>query len=282
MWRKKKKRSRFLSRNFAYMQSALRRPLLTAVHHRSLWTKATASGRDIKECIATVCEPWKDKRANACIALVSKSFSDYGNVVHELNERLQPSTLVGAVVDRVAGLQHGITLYVGDEDEKVVGFHTADTRERHKVRSISVGRWGRIEDFDRLRFQGNKLNEYGWDAFGTISRPAQQYALPPPLAGCTDTPSFIFMASDNEPDQLLQALDHHYPNATKVGTWRVKDRVTYRLKKIVFESLASLVHLRHSSQASHICSLTRSMLKWELVSWAWPPSVNQERMRMSL
>lgn len=199
------------------MQSAIRRHLLASSRQRrSLWTRATASGKDLKECIATVCAPWKNKRINACIALVSKSFNDYSNVARELNEQLTPATMVGAVVDRVAGLQHGVTLYIGSEDEEVVGFHIADSRERHKVRSISVGRWGRVEDFDRLRFQGNKLDESGWDVFGTISRPAQHHVLPQSLQGCSDMPSFIFMASDNEPDHLLQALDHHYPQTTKV------------------------------------------------------------------
>ncbi|KAI8148353.1 hypothetical protein BJV82DRAFT_663733 [Fennellomyces sp. T-0311] len=192
----------------------LLRAFITRSSRRTLWTSVTATARTTDECIQQAASVVQ-KDPHVCVALVSKSFPDYKSVTKQLATRLRSKYTIGCVVDHVPGTKHGISLLLGDTD--VVPFHVPDNSERHKVRNISVGRWGSVEDFDRLRFQGNKLNENGWDAFNTISRPAHQVALPSTLQSQTGTPSFVFLASDNEPDQLLNALDHHFPQTPKIG-----------------------------------------------------------------
>ncbi|KAI9490806.1 hypothetical protein BDB00DRAFT_836199 [Zychaea mexicana] len=182
---------------------------------RSLWTSATATARTTEECIQQAASKLSMKDPNVCVALVSKTFPDYRAVTKQLAAHFNAKYTIGCVVDHVPGVKHGISLLLGDTD--CVPFHIPDSQQREKVRTISVGRWGRVEDFDRLRFQGNKLNDDGWDAFNTISRPAHQVALPSTLQTRSETPSFVFMASDNEPDQLLHALDHHFPDIPKIG-----------------------------------------------------------------
>ncbi|KAI9243906.1 hypothetical protein BDA99DRAFT_529700 [Phascolomyces articulosus] len=183
---------------------------------RTLWTTVTATGRTTDECIQQATHKLSSfKDPSLCVALVSKSFPDYRAVTQQLTSHVHATYTIGCVVDHVPGMHHGISVLVGDTD--CVPFHIPDSPERHKVRSISVGRWGRVEDFDRLRFQGNTLNEEGWDAFSTISQPANQVALPSTLQKQSGVPSFVFMASDNEPDQLLHALDHHFPDTAKIG-----------------------------------------------------------------
>ncbi|KAI7852046.1 hypothetical protein BDC45DRAFT_485714 [Circinella umbellata] len=182
---------------------------------RSLWTSVTTTARTTEECIQQATQQLSIKDPNICVALVSKSFPDYRAVTQQLASHFKSTYTLGCVVDHVPSVQHGISLLIGDKD--CVPFHIPDSQERHKVRSISVGRWGRVEDFDRLRFQGNKLNEGGWDSFSTISRPANQVTLPSTLQTQSGVPSFVFMASDNEPDQLLDALDYHFPDTAKVG-----------------------------------------------------------------
>lgn len=136
---------------------------------RSLWTSITTTGKTIQECIQAAHVP---KDTAACIALVSKSFPDYRDVTRLLSTKSNAATVLGCVVDHVPNVKHGISLWMADSDEKIACFHIPDGPERHKVRSISVGRWG---NYDRLKYQGAATD---WDAFDTVSRPANQYQLP--------------------------------------------------------------------------------------------------------
>lgn len=180
---------------------------------RNLWTRVTATGPTVSDCVQAATAKLPSKQPDLCVALVSKSFDSYG--LGKALAQVNPKHAVGCVVDHVPGARHGVSLLLA-YDEKVVPFHVWDSPERPKVRSISVGRWGRPDDFDRLRFQGNRLDDKGWDAFGTISRPARDFDLPEPLTRTDEAPSFVFLASDNEPDHLLHALDHQFPDAAKV------------------------------------------------------------------
>ncbi|KAJ8664027.1 hypothetical protein O0I10_000305 [Lichtheimia ornata] len=166
------------------------------------WTKWTTAGPTIEACIAhggRISTP-----PHVCVALVSKSFPDYTAVTRSIAEYLRPTYTIGCVVDHVPGVKHGISLMT-TSDERVVPFHVPDSPERHKIRNISVGRWGRQD------LTGE------WIQFGSISKPSQEFRLPSTLQQQKEHPSFVFVASDNEPDQLLHSLDHHFPQSTKIG-----------------------------------------------------------------
>ncbi|KAG0193568.1 hypothetical protein DFQ28_004460 [Apophysomyces sp. BC1034] len=187
------------------------------IRSRSLWTSVTGTGHSLRACVDACVDKSLRPNPSVCVALVSKSFSaaDYESLPDALGQALNPQLLVGAVVDRVPSSSsssgHGLSLWMG-YDEDVVGFGVQDTQTRQKVRSISVGRWGRVD-------QPNYVDEVGWEGFGSVSQPAQRYILPPALKKRTGTsrPSFVFTVSDNEPDELLHALDHHYPETHKIG-----------------------------------------------------------------
>ncbi|KAF7727897.1 hypothetical protein EC973_006896 [Apophysomyces ossiformis] len=180
---------------------------------RSLWTSVTGSGDNLRACVdACMTTRSLQPKPNVCVALVSKSFSagDYASLQEAIGHALEPELFLGAVVDRVPSSSgHGVSLWMG-YDEDVVGFAVKDTQTRQKVRSISVGRWGRVD-------QPNYVDQVGWQGFDSVSRPAQPRALPLALETKARQPSFVFMVSDNEPDELLQALDHHYPETHKIG-----------------------------------------------------------------
>jgi small ligand-binding sensory domain FIST len=197
------------------MFSATRRIFTNPKHSRSYWTKLTSTGSTIEECLQVSLAALKDKTPDVCVVLASKSFSfkHYQNLTHELRNKLKPTILLGGVVDRVPQVDHGISLLLGF-DEHIVPFAIEDSDSRLKIRSISVGRWGRKEEKDRVKLQSDHIDKFGWDNFGSVSTPAQTYQLP---AGIIDPPSFVMTVSDNEPDELLQALDHHFPQVPKVG-----------------------------------------------------------------
>ncbi|KAI9333227.1 hypothetical protein BD770DRAFT_402908 [Pilaira anomala] len=190
--------------------------LTTPKYTRSIWTSLTSSGSSIEECVQTSIDSLKTTKApDVCVVLASKSFSlqHYRNLLESLNTQLKPNVLIGGVIDRVPQVDHGISLWLG-HDETLVPFKIKDSPDRLKIRSISVGRWGRSEETERLKFQSDHIDKVGWKDFGSVSTPAQAFELPP---GLNEKPSFVFTISDNEPDQLLQSLDHHYPDVPKVG-----------------------------------------------------------------
>ncbi|CAO3627886.1 unnamed protein product [Mucor hiemalis] len=183
---------------------------------QSVWNGLTATGSTIEECVQVSLDSIKNtKSPDVCVVLASKSFSlrHYKSLAQKLSKDLKPAVLIGGVVDRVPQVEHGISLWLG-YDEKVVPFTVEDSKDRLKIRNVSVGRWGRAEDTERLKSQSDHIDQVGWENFGSVSTGLQSYALP---KGLEEKPSFVFTVSDNEPDELLQTLDHHYPNTPKVG-----------------------------------------------------------------
>ncbi|KAI8990983.1 hypothetical protein BDF20DRAFT_908806 [Mycotypha africana] len=192
---------------------------------RSIWTKVTATGPTSRECAKVAIDSVKGKdrfstAPDICVALISKSFtlSQYQDVLHDLDTQLHnPKILIGGVIDRVPELNHGVSLLLG-YNEKVVPFFIKDDQQRLKVRNISVGRWGRVDDRERIAFQNDYIDTKGWGKPDLVSSAVQEFTLPEGLSAADQTPpSFIFMLSDNEPEQLLHTLDHHYPEIPKLG-----------------------------------------------------------------
>lgn len=185
---------------------------------RSIWTSLTSTGSSIEECVQVSVESLKNKEApDVCVILASKSFTlnHYRSLIKELSKTLKPAVLLGGVVDRVPQVDHGISLLLG-YDEKVVPLTIEDSQDRLKIRSTSVGRWGRVDDLERLKFQSDHIDKAGGWKGVSVSTPVQAFQLPPGLSKLAN-PSFVFTISDNEPDQLLQTLDHHYPSVPKIG-----------------------------------------------------------------
>lgn len=199
------------------MFSSITRKCLTKApqYSRSYWTKLTATGATIEECIQASLDTLTRKKPDICVVLASKSYTlgNYRKLTQELQSKLEPKYLIGGVVDRVAQVNHGISLLLGFEEE-IVPFTVNDSQDRLKIRSTSVGRWGRVEDTERIKYQSDHIDKVGWENFGSVSTPVQPFQLPP---GLENKPSFVFTVSDNEPDQLLQTLDHHYSDVPKVG-----------------------------------------------------------------
>lgn len=177
----------------------------------------TASGSTIEECVQAAVGS-VEKKPNVCVAFASKSFTfgHYKKLLSDIESQLYPSLLVGCVVDRVPQLDHGISLLLG-YNEDIVPFHIEDSQDRNKVRSTSVGRWGRQEDKGRLQSQSEHIDKFGWDKFGSVSTPLQPFQLPESVERKGEVPEFVFTVSDNEPDEFYQTLDHHYPDTAKVG-----------------------------------------------------------------
>lgn len=203
------------------MYAAITRKCLAIIpqHSRSYWTKLTATGATIEECVQASLDTLTSKKPDICVVLASKSFTldHYRKLIQELQSNLEPKCLIGGVIDRVTQVNHGISLLLGFEEE-IVPFTINDSQYRLKIRSTSVGRWGRVEDKERIKYQNDHIDRIGWDNFGSVSTPAQAYQLPPGLTEKDSKPPlFVFTVSDNEPDQLLQTLDHHYPDTPKIG-----------------------------------------------------------------
>ncbi|ORZ13602.1 hypothetical protein BCR42DRAFT_492992 [Absidia repens] len=207
---------------------------------RSLWTRVSSTAPTLKACIDQCLAdlPLDNKKGQpsptVCFALISKSFQgdDYTAAIKDLTHRWgnnNTTSVMGCIVDRTASTGddgsdgHGVNLLVG-YDEHIQPFQVFDSPQRQKARSISVGRWGQVHDFDRFKYEDNTLDTLGWDSFQTISRPPQQHVHVLDNDDSTDSssknqqqPSFILMASDHEPDQVLHSLDQVYPTTPKLG-----------------------------------------------------------------
>ncbi|CAO3596314.1 unnamed protein product [Absidia cylindrospora] len=202
---------------------------------RSLWTRVSSTAPTLKACIHQCVADLPFNNNNdepsptVCFALISKSFQgdDYTAAIKDLTRRW------------VMTMQRRWTR--GESpcgyDEHIQPFQVFDSPQRQKARSISVGRWGQVHDFDRFKYEDNTLDTLGWDSFQTISRPPQQHVHVLDKENSTNTntntntntininnnnsnnqqPSFILMASDHEPDQVLHSLDQVYPTTPKLG-----------------------------------------------------------------
>ena len=137
----------------SYLLSSVQRQLRFSRQTRSLWTKLTATGSSIEECVQVSVDSLKDlpSKPDVCFVLASKSFSlnNYRQLATDIQSHIKPTVFLGGVVDRVAQLDHGISLLLG-YNEQIVPFTIEDSKDRHKVRSIAVGRWG-----DELRIEND-------------------------------------------------------------------------------------------------------------------------------
>jgi hypothetical protein len=152
---------------------------------RNLWTHRTVSGSNLSACVSQSLRNLPTKPINVCVALVSRSFpsADLTSLNAEISKHIQPEVFLGTVVDRVpcqASGGHGLSILVG-QDEQVTGFAMEDSADRKKIKSISVGRWGRVQDFNRFDFEENDLDKFGWESFKSVSTNAQAHQLLPEL-----------------------------------------------------------------------------------------------------
>ncbi|KAI8071524.1 hypothetical protein BC940DRAFT_316760 [Gongronella butleri] len=202
-----------------------------ASQHRSLWIGHTGTGptldSSVDACLAPILgQLAKHQRPTVCVALMSKSFvsGDYERAMSKVEDALQGQDtavarplVLGCVVDRVPEYESGVSLLIG-VDEQVQPFHVAHDPHAPRIRTISVGRWGAVQDFDRFKYQGNALDKQGWAAFDSISQPPTSNASPdavfdalPPNA------NFCWLMSDREPESALQAVDNKFADAQKMG-----------------------------------------------------------------
>ncbi|OBZ82976.1 hypothetical protein A0J61_08972 [Choanephora cucurbitarum] len=203
----------------SYLLSSVQRQLRFSRQTRSLWTKLTATGSSIEECVQVSVDSLKDlpSKPDVCFVLASKSFSlnNYRQLATDIQSHIKPTVFLGGVVDRVAQLDHGISLLLG-YNEQIVPFTIEDSKDRHKVRSIAVGRWGRAEDRERLAYQSDHIDRIGLGNLDSISTPARAHQLPTGVDP-EKKPSFVLTVSDHEPDHLFQAFDHYFPDIPKLG-----------------------------------------------------------------
>jgi len=179
------------------------------------------SNTDLTKCVSQSLTGLPNKPIDVCVALVSRSFS--ANDILKLNteflKHINPKIFIGAVVDRVPSPDsggHGLSVLIGQEED-ATGFIVEDTADRKKIKSVSVGRWGRVQDFNRFEFEENDIDKFGWEGFKSVSRNVHDHSLIPQLQNLNCVPQFAWIVSDHEPYQLIETLDHHLPQTTKCG-----------------------------------------------------------------
>ncbi|KAG2178099.1 hypothetical protein INT43_003352 [Umbelopsis isabellina] len=195
--------------------------LSTSALCRHLWTHRTVSGSTLSACVSQGLTNLSTKPINVCVALVSRSFpsTDLASLNAEIAKHIQPHIFLGAVVDRVpcqASGGHGLSILIG-QDEDVTAFALEDSVDRKKIKSVSVGRWGRVQDFNRFNFEENDLDKFGWESFKSVSTNAQAHQQLPELQNLKNSPKFAWIISDHEPYQVIESLDHQFPHAIKAG-----------------------------------------------------------------
>ncbi|KAI9288163.1 hypothetical protein BC943DRAFT_273480 [Umbelopsis sp. AD052] len=202
------------------MLSRIARSNPAKAHIRNLWTHRTASRPELAQAVTESVANLPKKPIDICVALVSQSFpaNDLLKLNTEFLKHISPKIFIGAVVDRVPSPQsggHGLSVLIGQEED-ATGFALDDTADRKKFKSVSVGRWGKVQDFNRFKYEENDIEKFGWDAFKSVSTNVHGHELLPQLQNL-QTPKFAWILSDHEPYQLIETLDHHFPQATKAG-----------------------------------------------------------------
>ncbi|CAG8723311.1 14650_t:CDS:2, partial [Funneliformis mosseae] len=129
---------------------------------------------------------------------------------------------VGCVVDRIYDNKnnngHGISLLLGNRkknESRFDGFSiNIEGSKRHQYKSNSVGRWKNLDDF---KDKNDKLsNLFDIKNFKSISSVPNEFDLPEELNLLkikNISPDLILLASDSEPYQFLESLDHHFPTS---------------------------------------------------------------------
>lgn len=153
--------------------------------YRSLWTHRTVSDTSLSKCVEQGLADLPKKPIDVCVALVSRSFSanDLFKLNTEFLKHINPKVFLGAVVDRVPSAEsggHGLSVLIG-QDEDATGFIVEDTADRKKIKSVSVGRWGRVQDFNRFSYEENDIDKFGWEGFKSVSTNVHGHNLIPEL-----------------------------------------------------------------------------------------------------
>jgi hypothetical protein len=152
---------------------------------RNLWTHRTASRPELAQAVADSVADLPKKPIDICVALISQSFpaNDLLKLNTEFLKHINPKIFIGAVVDRVPSPQsggHGVSVLIGQEED-ATAFVLEDSADRKKFKSVSVGRWGKVQDFNRFKYEENDIEKFGWDAFKSVSTNVHGHDLLPQL-----------------------------------------------------------------------------------------------------
>ncbi|CAI2170378.1 8657_t:CDS:2 [Funneliformis geosporum] len=211
-------KSNSLSQNFRKYSSKDSKKLLTTLsaHHTSA-----------KEAIdSLICSSTKEY--DICLVFASRTYEpkDIEIIPQYLHSKLKPKFLGGCVVDKIYGNNnnngHGISLLLGNRkknDTRFDGFSiNIEGSKRHQYKSNSVGRWKNLDDFKDKN--GEFSNLFDIKKFQSISSVPNEFDLPEELNRLKNnniSPDLILLASDSEPYQFLESLDHHFPTTKKIG-----------------------------------------------------------------
>lgn len=143
------------------------------------------SDTSLSKCVEQGLADLPKKPIDVCVALVSRSFSanDLFKLNTEFLKHINPKVFLGAVVDRVPSAEsggHGLSVLIG-QDEDATGFIVEDTADRKKIKSVSVGRWGRVQDFNRFSYEENDIDKFGWEGFKSVGTNVHGHNLIPEL-----------------------------------------------------------------------------------------------------
>ncbi|KAF9200285.1 hypothetical protein BGZ49_009496 [Haplosporangium sp. Z 27] len=213
---------------------------------RKLWTATTCSHPDLATAISqcfpapstttTQTSPKNQSKDSVTIVLASRSYpgSDLLSLPSKIPHHISESSLVlGAVVDRVPTRSgHGVStltlnsiLPTPSSSSSNLGqlisckpFYLSGAESRRKrLKEKSVGKWARSQDIEERSLD----TADAWTAFKTISIGHNQVQVPeavlPPQPSSSATSQDIFMISDLEVHQFLEALDNANPGASKIG-----------------------------------------------------------------
>ncbi|ORX82404.1 hypothetical protein K493DRAFT_292355 [Basidiobolus meristosporus CBS 931.73] len=201
------------------------KPCFQALSTRRLWASATSSevslSNSLNSCL-TQLFPEKSAaekpKCDLCLVFATQSFdsSELESIPLELKSRVDSKVTLGCVVDKVLtkeGFVNGVGIVVGSfENARLHPFYD-DNNKRKVMKEKSVGRWKRPSEIKK-----ESMETFDWTKFTSISSATNSFALPEGLEEAKKTDSsLILLATDKEPDQLLETLDHHFPTSSKFG-----------------------------------------------------------------
>ncbi|KAF9345573.1 hypothetical protein BGX26_002975 [Mortierella sp. AD094] len=215
----------------------------SALANRRLWTAATCSHSDLATALSlslpapSSTQPSSVSQGKDSVTIVLASRSYPGSDLLSLPSKIPPhisqsSFVLGAVVDRVPTKSgHGVSTLTLNPTLTTPSSSTgsgqlisckpfylsgAESR-RKRLKEKSVGKWARSQDIEERSLD----TADAWSAFKTISIGHNQVQVPeaalPLDSSSGSTSQDIFMLSDLEVHQFLEALDNASPEANKVG-----------------------------------------------------------------
>ncbi|KAG0211815.1 hypothetical protein BGX28_007405 [Mortierella sp. GBA30] len=211
---------------------------------RSLWTAATCSHPDLATALSR-CFPSTtsssspssspsaaSNKDSVTVILASRSYpgSDLLSLPSKVPEHVSKSSVVlGAVIDRVPTRSgHGVSTLTltpsssSSSKYRILSCHpfylSGPESRRKRLKEKSVGKWARSQDIEERSLD----TADAWSAFKSISIGQNQVQVPTAILPPSSSPSSqleqdIFMISDLEVHQFLEALDTATPVASKVG-----------------------------------------------------------------